>query len=150
DAVIVGEGYCREQLETQIRNAAAEAWIMLPGRVSEEEKVDLYRRAWVLASASAREGWGMTITEAAACGTPSVVTNVAGHADAVVDGVTGLLADLMDDFRAALGAVLRDRGLRERLGVAAREHAARYTWEASARGTLQVLADAALAHHPRT
>ena len=150
EAVIVGEGYSREQLEAKIRDAAAESWITLPGRVSEEEKVDLYRRAWVLASASAREGWGMTVTEAAACGTPSVVTNVAGHADAVVDGVTGLLADRADDFRAALGAVLRDRELRERLSVGAREHAARFTWEATARGTLQVLADAALAHRPRT
>ena len=46
--------------------------------------VDLYRRAWVLASASAHEGWGMTITEAAACGTPAVATRIAGHADAVV------------------------------------------------------------------
>ena len=64
-----------------------------PGRVDEDEKVDLYRRAWVLASASAREGWGMTITEAAACGTPAVVSDVAGHADAVVDGPTGMLAD---------------------------------------------------------
>ena len=53
--------------------------------------VDLYRRAWVLASTSAREGWGMTITEAAACGTPAVVSDVAGHADAVVDGETGML-----------------------------------------------------------
>jgi glycosyltransferase involved in cell wall biosynthesis len=150
DAVIVGEGYSREQLEAKIRDGAAESWITLPGRLSEDEKIDLYRRSWVLASASAREGWGMTITEAAACGTPSVVTNVAGHADAVVDGVTGLLADRADEFRAALGSVLRDRGLRERLSAGAREHAARFTWEATARGTLQVLADAALAHRPRT
>ena len=33
--------------------------------------------------ASAREGWGMTLTEAAACGTPAVATRIAGHADAV-------------------------------------------------------------------
>ncbi|HEX4777430.1 MAG TPA: glycosyltransferase family 4 protein, partial [Acidimicrobiia bacterium] len=89
EAVIVGEGYTREELEAQIHAARAESWISLPGRVSEDTKVDLYRRAWVLASASAREGWGMTITEAAACGTPAVVSDVPGHADAVVDGETG-------------------------------------------------------------
>ena len=44
-------------------------------------------------SASAREGWGMTLTEAAACGTPAVATRIAGHADAVRDGRSGLLAD---------------------------------------------------------
>ena len=55
----------------------------LPGRLSDDALVDLYRRAWVLASASAAEGWGMTVTEAAACGTPAVVTDIAGHRDAV-------------------------------------------------------------------
>ena len=86
EAVIVGEGYRRDQLETQIHEAGAERWIHLPGRLTDEQLVDLYRRAWLLASASAREGWGMTLTEAAACGTPAVVTRIAGHLDAVDDG----------------------------------------------------------------
>ncbi len=64
-----------------------------PGRVSDEELVDWYRRAWVVASSSQREGWGMTLTEAAACGTPAVATDIAGHADAVVDGESGLLVE---------------------------------------------------------
>ncbi|MFI5053278.1 MAG: glycosyltransferase family 4 protein [Acidimicrobiia bacterium] len=148
-AVVVGEGYRREELESQIHAARAEGWISLPGRIEERDKVDLYRRAWVLASASAREGWGMTITEAAACGTPAVATNVAGHSDAVVDGVTGLLADGPDELRGALDSVLRDDGLRARLGTAALEHAVRYTWAATARGTLEVLAAAAIARRGR-
>jgi glycosyltransferase involved in cell wall biosynthesis len=145
EAVIVGEGYRREELERQIQGARAERWISLPGRIDEADKVDLYRRAWVLASASAREGWGMTITEAAACGTPSVATNVAGHSDAIVDGVTGVLANGRDELRGALDSVLRDDVRRARLGTAAREHALRYTWAATARGTLEVLAAAATA-----
>ena len=56
--------------------------------------LDVYRRAWVLASTSQREGWGMTVTEAAACATPAVVSRIAGHLDAVEDGVSGLLADV--------------------------------------------------------
>jgi glycosyltransferase involved in cell wall biosynthesis len=145
EAVIVGEGYKREELEAQIHAERAESWISLPGRVEENTKVDLYRRAWVLASASAREGWGMTITEAAACGTPAVVSDVAGHADAVVDGETGILCRGTDALRAALDRVLRDDVLRASMGVSARQHAARFTWEATARGTLQVLAGAAMA-----
>jgi glycosyltransferase involved in cell wall biosynthesis len=150
EAVIVGEGYCREDLTAQIHAASAEAWITLPGRIDEDDKVDLYRRAWVLASASAREGWGMTITEAAACGTPAVATNVPGHSDAVVDGVTGLLADGPDALRRAIDLVLRDGGLRARLATAAREHAERFTWAATARGTLEVLAAAAIARRGRS
>ncbi len=77
-----------------------------PGHVSDEELLDLYRSAWVVASASAREGWGMTITEAGACGTPAVATRIAGHTDAVVHEHSGLLVDGRDDFvaRARPGA----------------------------------------------
>ncbi len=55
----------------------------------EDELVTLYRRAWVVASTSAHEGWGMTLTEAAACGTPSVATAIPGHVDAVLHGSRG-------------------------------------------------------------
>jgi glycosyltransferase involved in cell wall biosynthesis len=145
EAVIVGEGYEREALESQIHAADAETWIQLPGRVDEATKVDLYRRAWVLASASAREGWGMTITEAAACATTAVVTDIAGHGDAVVDGETGILCRGDDALRVGIDQVLRDQALRGSMSAAARDHAARFTWEATARGTLEVLAAAALA-----
>jgi glycosyltransferase involved in cell wall biosynthesis len=149
EAVIVGEGYKREELESQLHTARAESWIRLPGHVDEDEKVDLYRRAWILASASAREGWGMTITEAAACGTPAVVSDVAGHADAVVDGRTGVLAPDTDTLRAGLDRLLGDDDLRARMSAAAQAHASRYTWEATARGTLEVLAAASIARRGR-
>jgi glycosyltransferase involved in cell wall biosynthesis len=82
----------------------------------------------------------MTITEAAACGTPAVVTDISGHSDAVVDGETGLLAPPVE-LGAALDRVLADVELRARLSAGAVAHAARFTWEATAEGTLQVLAD---------
>src|SRR5262249_38297042 len=82
-AVIVGEGYERAALERQIAELGASDWISLPGRVDDVELLDLYRRAWMVASSSAHEGWGMTITEAAACGTPTVATRIAGHEDAI-------------------------------------------------------------------
>ena len=65
EAVIVGEGYERPPLEALVADAGATDWLRLPGRIAEAELVDLYRRAWLLAASSAREGWGMTITEAA-------------------------------------------------------------------------------------
>ena len=91
----------------------------------------------------------MTITEAAACATPAVATNVPGHSDAVVDGVTGLLADGPEAFRGALDSVLRDDDAARPPGRGAREHAERYTWAATARGTLEVLAAAAIARRGR-
>ena len=71
--------------------------------MDDAELVAWYRRAWVVASSSQREGWGMTLTEAAACGTPAVATAIAGHADAVLDGESGLLVENLDDLAGALG-----------------------------------------------
>ncbi|MDZ4824930.1 MAG: glycosyltransferase family 4 protein [Actinomycetota bacterium] len=139
-AMLVGEGYSRGELEARRRELGAEDWIALPGRLSDGELVALYRRAWVLASASAHEGWGMTVTEAGACGTPAVATRIAGHEDAVVDGTTGLLVDRPAELAGALGRVIEDGDLRARLGAAAQAHAATFTWAATARGTLEVLA----------
>ncbi len=140
EAVLVGEGYEREALESQIRAAGAQGWLRLPGRVSDAELVELYRRAWVLTSASAREGWGMTLTEAAACGTPSVVTDIAGHRDAAEPGVSGLLVPQPADLAPALVRVLIDPVERARLSAGALAHAARFTWEKTARDTFGVLA----------
>jgi len=85
----------------------------------------------------------MTVTEAAACGTPAVVSDIAGHRDAVDVGVSGLLAEGVAGLAEGLDRVLRDRALRDRLSDGARDRAARLTWEATARGLLEALADEA-------
>ena len=141
EAVIAGEGYERAALEAQIRAGGATSWLHLPGRVDDDDLLDLYQRAWVLSSTSLREGWGMTITEAGACGTPSVVTDIAGHHDAVSAGRSGLLVDVNggDALVDALDNVIRDDGLRAALSAGAIEHAARFTWDMAARGTLDAL-----------
>ena len=148
-AVIAGEGYERPNLEAQIARRGASSWLSLPGYVPEEDLIDLYRRAWVLASTSKREGWGMTVTEAGACGTPSVVSRISGHEDAVIDGSSGLLVGGHDDLVAGLGSVLRDEILRTSLGANALKHATGFTWDATARGALAVLGAEALARRER-
>ena len=143
-AVIVGEGYERDALERQIVAGDAAGWISLPGRLDDAELLSLYRRAWILAASSAHEGWGMTITEAAACGTPAVATRIAGHVDAILDATTGVLVDDAAAFGAALDRLLGDDDVRGRMAREARAHAARFTWGATACGTLEVLAAEAL------
>jgi len=155
-AVIVGEGYERARLEAHRRAAGADGWIDLPGYMDDAALLDTYRRAWVLASTSQREGWGMTISEAGACGTPAVATRIAGHRDAVEDGVSGLLVDLgtgrprsriggVAALAEALRTVLVDPLLRARLGRGARARATGLSWEAAATGTLDALVDEAMA-----
>jgi glycosyltransferase involved in cell wall biosynthesis len=140
EAVIAGEGYCRERLESQIHQESAEDWISLPGHLDDAAVVDLYRRAWMVTSASSREGFGMTLTEAAACGTPAVATRISGHTDAVIEDRSGLLVDDRDELTEALDLLIRDMDLRERLTDGALDYASRLTWGATARGTLEVLA----------
>ena len=95
----------------------------------------------MIASASEKEGWGLTVLEAAACGTPAVGTDVPGLRDAVRDGETGLLVPLGDAaaMAAAIGRLLEDQALRDRLGAGALHWAARFTWDAVAADISAVL-----------
>ena len=139
---IVGEGYEREQLDQLVLELDLTDWVTFAGRVSDHELVALYRRAWMVASASAREGWGMSLTEAAACGTPAVATRIVGHSDAVIDGHTGVLVDPDDTLAlgAAIAFVAGDEARREQLGRDALANAARFTWESTAVGIMRALA----------
>ncbi len=61
------------------------------GRVTENKKIELMDKAHLLLHASVKEGWGLVVIEAASRGTPSVVYNVAGLRDSVVNGKTGVV-----------------------------------------------------------
>nr|MBA2496015.1 glycosyltransferase family 4 protein [Acidimicrobiia bacterium] len=142
--VIVGEGYERPGLDAVVRELGAEDWVTFAGHLDDDALVALYRRAWLVASASAREGWGMSLTEAAACATPAVATRIAGHVDAVVDDRSGLLVDgVPDALGATLARVLGDPDLRRRLSHGALARAGELTWDATATGVLRALVAAA-------
>ena len=147
--VIVGDGYERPALDAQVAELDAGDWVRLAGKVSDEELLSLYRRAWAVASASIAEGWGMTLTEAAACGTPSVATDIAGHRDSVAAGRSGLLARDSRQLAEQLTAVLTDTDLRAALSQGALDHAATLTWEATALGAFTPLALDAIRRHRR-
>ncbi len=70
------------------RDLDAAEWVRLAGRRRDDELVASTggRGSWPARRLA--EGWGMTITEAAACATPAVVTDIPGHRDAVSHGVT--------------------------------------------------------------
>jgi len=151
---LIGGGPQRDELAAWVAANDAGHWVEIAGRIDRHELVEDYRRAWVALSASLAEGWGLTLTEAAACGTPAVATDIRGHRCSVLDGTTGLLAP-PERLGDALSRVLTDHVLRRRLGDAARDRARSLTWEASATGILRVFHDEALArphtpvsHHP--
>ena len=73
-----------------------------------------------------QEGFGIVFLEAAAAGVPQVAGRSGGAHEAVSDGETGVVLDpaTPDGAAAAIGALLDDRGLRSRMGAAARQRAA--------------------------
>jgi glycosyltransferase involved in cell wall biosynthesis len=148
-AVIVGDGYKREELEAQAHRLGATEWLSLPGRISDADLVALYQHAWIVASTSAREGWGLSITEAAACGTPVVATRAPGHVSSVRDNESGLLIDTNDEMVAALTMLIESPEQRERLGRGGLAVASRLTWEATARQALEVVAEEAIRRRGR-
>jgi len=137
--LVVGEGYERPLIEAKVESVGGASWIDLPGHLPDDELAAAYRRAWVLASTSLREGWNMTITEAGASGTPSVVSDIAGHRDALTQGVSGFLVEPGDEFVAALVRVLTDSELRDRLATGAMARARTLTWDATAANVLGAL-----------
>jgi glycosyltransferase involved in cell wall biosynthesis len=80
------------------------------------------------------EGFGLVYLEAAAHGLPVVAHDVGGVADAVIDGVTGLLVppERPLQLAAAFEKLIHDPALRRRLGTAGREWAGRNCWRKSA------------------
>ena len=79
----------------------------------------------VLTLPSRREGFGLTLMEAAAMERPTIATKVTGCKDAVVDGVTGILVepDSVEQLADAISKLAQDPELREVLGQKGRERA---------------------------
>lgn len=146
---IVGDGPDRPLIESWIDDHAAADWVTLSGRVSDADLVHAYRSAWLVVSASQAEGWGMSLTEGAACGTPCVATDIAGHRGAAVDGVTGTLVADIDQLGGAVADLLDDDDRRRRMGSAAIDHAAGLSWTAVAARQLDVLCAAVASAAPR-
>ena len=67
---------------------------------------------------SVKEGWGLSIVEAAQVGVPSIAyVEAGGVRESILDGVTGLLAADQDDLLAKVRQLLHDAELRLDLGT---------------------------------
>jgi glycosyltransferase involved in cell wall biosynthesis len=141
---VVGSGWWHDELVSYAAERDAGDTVEFLGHVDDETKQHVYERSWVLAVPSLKEGWGLVITEAGRCGTPSVAYRAAGGTtESIVDGVSGLLVDDQAEFDDRLRQVLEDEVLRKQLGEGAYWHAAAHTWGQSRINFAAVL-DAAL------
>lgn len=138
---VAGSGDDVPRLEALARTLGIEDRVAFLGRVSEADKIRLYRRASVALNSSLKEGWGLTSIEANGCGTPVVASDVPGLCDSVRDGETGFLVPFGDHAAMArrVGQILSDPDLASRMEARCLDWAARHTWDAVADRTEEVL-----------
>jgi glycosyltransferase involved in cell wall biosynthesis len=140
---IAGTGQHRQELEQLAASLDLEKAVIFHGFVSEERKIDLMRGAWANVLPSPKEGWGITVIEAAACGTPSLASESPGLRDSVRHGETGFLVPHGDvEGLAARMVELADSPpLVARLAERARRFAETLTWDSTAAATERHLKD---------
>jgi glycosyltransferase involved in cell wall biosynthesis len=106
-----------------------------------ELKKRFLQMAWVHVLPSTKEGWGISVVEAAACGTPTAAYDVIGLRDSVKNMETGLLVPFnnVNALTDAITEILVDEELRGRMSRRAREWAMRFSWERTAKKALSAI-----------
>jgi glycosyltransferase involved in cell wall biosynthesis len=132
------KAYLRQLVRTNGLEAAVS--FLLPKPFAWPKKA-LLQQAWIHVLPSVKEGFGLSILESAACGTPTVGYDVAGVRDAVIPNKTGILVE--PDNRKALSEaivrILTDEELRSQLGRNAVCRAAGFRWAKSANQFMEAL-----------
>lgn len=140
---IAGFGESMNSLKKLTLDLAIEKSVIFTGRVSEDKKYELLAESWVMVQPSMIEGWGITVIEANASGTPVIASNVNGLRDSVVDGRTGLLIKPKDVkmFSKAMVDLIENREFRDYLSEQAQKWALNFSWEKSASKFLSIIKD---------
>lgn len=146
---IAGSGYDRKRLELLRNYLDLENNVMFQDeniwffeKNVKDQKVKLMQNSWALIFPSVKEGWGMTVTECAACGTPTIATNVTGLKDSVINGKTGILVSknpTSDELAKEMIRIIEDPILRSKLEKSAISNAIKMTWETSFNKFMKIL-----------
>jgi glycosyltransferase involved in cell wall biosynthesis len=139
--VIIGDGDSKSEFQRIAHTLHINQATTFTGFLPPEEKIRLLNQMQIVVNTSAKEGWGLTVTEANACGTPAVASDVPGLRDAVRDGESGLLYEYgnIEQLAEKMLLLLRDEHLRARLSAGALAYAQSLTWDASAKTMLDVI-----------
>jgi glycosyltransferase involved in cell wall biosynthesis len=136
--LVAGPGDRAPMLELAAKHGVASR-ITFAGQVDDPERYLAASDA--LAMPSRYEPWGNAVLEACASELPAVVAPAQGVNDFIESGVTGLVVEAVPANVAAALIELEDADLRRSLGVAARERAHTYSYDAVAESYLNLLLD---------
>ncbi|MBF0431638.1 MAG: glycosyltransferase family 4 protein [Fibrobacteria bacterium] len=143
---VAGRGDDKPRLEALASSLGISNQVSFLGFITEAEKVRLYTEAAIVANTSLKEGYGLTIIEANACGTAVVATDVPGLCDSVKDGITGFLVPRNDSkaFADKLCFLLENPDKRREMEKACLEWAGEHNWGNTFDVTQEVLTKAAM------
>ncbi len=138
---IIGDGPHMEALRRQVERTRLEESVEFLGFLPADRKVERLRASWAVLQPSPKEGWGLTVVEASACGTAVIATDAPGLRDSVRRDETGLLVPYGDvrGLADAIVRVLTDAPLRERLERGGLEWASRFQWPDCGRRSMDAL-----------
>ncbi len=132
---VAGEGESKEGLIKLSQKLGIDSAVKFTGKVPEIEKATLLGSHWAAIQPSSVEGWGITVIEANACGTPVVASNVPGLRDSVLNLRTGYLVACGDEngFADRILKLIEDKPLRLQMGKYAVAWAEKFSWDNSAK-----------------
>lgn len=141
--LVAGDGPLLKKLPAWLQQHNLESQVDLLGFVSSERKRELLAGAIALLQTSYKEGWGLTVVEAAKLGTTTIACDVPGLRDSVRNGETGLLFQAGDTDACAfeMDRLYSNDDLRTRLEKGAAAYADEFRWEVAAEKTLNLLQD---------
>ena len=134
EVVVIGRGSDRPRLERVAGEVGIAGRTRFTGFVEDAERDRLLAESRVCVCPSAKEGWGLTVIESNAVGTPVVATHAPGLRDAVRDEETGFLVAEGDvvGFADRIGRLLADDALAEQMSRDAVAWARRFDWDRAA------------------
>ena len=138
---IVGDGPLLKKLPAWLNARGLDGKVEMTGFVPAARKYELLSSSLALLQTSYKEGWGLTVMEAAQLRKTTIASDVPGLRDSVRDGETGILFPSGDAAACAkaMERVYADGELRANLGVAAKRYAESFSWDKSACETLELL-----------
>jgi glycosyltransferase involved in cell wall biosynthesis len=133
--VIIGDGPYRPALEREAKRLRLGRAIEFRGYMDQVELVEFLNRSHLLINPSPKEGWGLTVVEANACGLPVIASDRPGLKDSVWDGKTGYLVPYGHESAFAEKSIrlLEDDDLWRGMRRNALERVKELTWERCAR-----------------
>jgi glycosyltransferase involved in cell wall biosynthesis len=125
------------ELRAAVAELGLEANVVFPEYVSAEDLEGLYALAGCFVFASVNEGFGIPVLEAMARGVPVACSNASSLPDVAGDAARYFDPHDVEDMGGALLELLDDRDLAQRLIERGRAREATFTWETTARMTLE-------------